>query len=275
MLLGVHCSISGGYKNAFIQASSLGIDTFQIFTKNQRQWKEKTVGLGEAEEFRMLIKETGIKVVLSHASYLINLASEDDQIAKNSIISLAAEVTRCGLLGISYAVFHPGSAKGTGEEKAIRKIVSGLKQVLQYTEGMGVKILLENTAGQGSSIGWKFEQLMEIIELTESERVGICLDTCHAFAAGYDIRTRSGSEIVFENIDRLIGLRKLYAIHLNDSKGALGSRVDRHDHIGKGLIGIEAFRFIMETFPQIPKVIETRKEGNMDEKNIKFLRSLI
>jgi deoxyribonuclease IV len=140
---------------------------------------------------------------------------------------------------------------------------------------MGVKILLENTAGQGQSIGWKFEQLMEIIDLTESERIGICLDTCHAFAAGYDIRARSGFEVVLENIDKLIGLEKLYAIHLNDSKGAFGSRIDRHDHIGKGLIGIEAFRFIMENFPHIPKIIETNKEGNMDEKNIKFLRSLI
>jgi deoxyribonuclease IV len=128
MLLGVHCSISGGYKNAFIEASTLGIDTFQIFTKNQRQWKERTVGLAEAEEFRILMKETGVKKVLSHASYLINMASEDELIAKNSIIALAAEVNRCAQLGISYAVFHPGTSKGTGEEHAIRKIVAGLKQ---------------------------------------------------------------------------------------------------------------------------------------------------
>jgi deoxyribonuclease-4 len=275
MLLGVHCSISGGYKNAFIEASKLGIDTFQIFTKNQRQWKEKTVSREEADEFRFLLKETNIKMTMSHATYLINLSSEDEMIAKNSVLALAAEVTRCGQLGINYTVFHPGTSKGIGEEKAIRKISEGLKWIIEFTKELDVKILLENTAGQGSNIGWKFEHLMEIIELTQSERVGICLDTCHAFAAGYDIRTKLGFEITIETIDKLIGIDKLYAIHLNDSKAELGSRIDRHDHIGQGRIGIEAFRFAIENFSHIPKVIETNKDGNMDEKNLKLLRSLI
>jgi deoxyribonuclease-4 len=275
MFLGVHCSISGGYKNAFIEASKLGIDTFQIFTKNQRQWKEREVSLEEGQEFKFLMKETQVKVVIAHAAYLINLSSANEQIAKNSILALAAEVARCSQLGISYTVFHPGSFKGLGEGIAIRKIAEGLKLILKYTENMDVKILLENTAGQGSSIGWKFDHLKEIIEQTESERIGICLDTCHAFAAGYDIRTNLGCEITIETIDRLIGINKLYVIHLNDSKTAFSSRVDRHDHIGKGYIGIEAFRFMMENFPHIPKVIETNKEGNMDEKNIGLLRSLV
>jgi deoxyribonuclease IV len=157
---------------------------------------------------------------------------------------------------------------------AILKIASALQTVLNYTKETDVKILLENTVGQDSSIGWKFEHLMEIIERTESDRMGICFDTCHAFAAGYDIRTRLGFEIVLDTLDRLIGLKKLYTIHLNDSKAPFGS-VDRHEHIGKGQIGIEAFRFVMENFLHIPKIIETNKEGNMDEKNIRLLKSLI
>jgi deoxyribonuclease-4 len=274
MLLGVHCSISGGYENAFAEAQRLGIDTFQIFTKNQRQWKERKVSEEEGNRFRVLMKEHSIKIAFSHGTYLINLSSPDENIVKNSILALAAEVIRCERLGLKFVVLHPGSSKEIGEENAIRKISDGLKMVLNHTSDMKTKILLENTAGQGSSIGWKFEHLREIMDITASSRIGMCLDTCHAFAAGNDIRTKSGFDDMIAKIDKLIGLKRLNVIHVNDSKTMLGSRVDRHEHIGKGQIGIDLFRHVMNFFPLTPKVLETNKENNMDIKNLEILRSL-
>jgi deoxyribonuclease IV len=274
MLLGVHCSIAGGYENAFLEAERLGIDTFQIFTKNQRQWKERTVSDEEGKKFKLRMKQHAIKIVFSHASYLINLSSADENIAKNSIVALAAEVVRCENLGLKYVVLHPGSSKEIGEENAIIKISEGLLKVLKLTEGLKTKILLENTAGQGSSIGWKFEHIMEIMDITSSDRIGLCLDTCHAFASGYDIRSQSGFDNMIEKIDKFIGLKRLYVIHMNDSKAILGSRVDRHEHIGKGQIGLDLFGYIMKFFPLTPKVLETNKEGDMDVKNLALLRSL-
>jgi deoxyribonuclease IV len=274
MLLGVHCSISGGYENAFIEATKLGIDTFQIFTKNQRQWKERKVSEEEGNKFKVLMKEYSIKVAFSHATYLINLSSADENIVKNSILALAAEVIRCEKLGLKFVVLHPGSSKEIGEENAIRKISDGLKMVLNHTRDLKTKILLENTAGQGSSIGWKFEHLMEIMDITASSRIGMCLDTCHAFAAGYDIRTKAGFDDMIAKIDKLIGLKRLNVIHVNDSKTMLGSRVDRHEHIGKGQIGLDLFSYVMKFFPLTPKVLETNKENNMDFKNLEILRSL-
>lgn len=274
MLLGVHCSISGGYENAFIEAERLGIDTFQIFTKNQRQWKERTVSDEEGKKFKLLMKQHAIKIAFSHATYLINLSSADSNIVKNSILALAAEVIRCEKLGLKYVVLHPGSSKEIGEENAIIKISQGLQKVLDHTEGMKTKILLENTAGQGSSIGWKFEHIGEIMDITNSERIGLCLDTCHAFSAGYDIRTKAGFDNMIEKIDKLVGLKKLYVIHVNDSKTMLGSRVDRHEHIGRGQIGLDLFGYIMKFFPLTPKVLETNKEGDMDVINLATLRSL-
>ncbi|MFL5729600.1 MAG: deoxyribonuclease IV [Cytophagaceae bacterium] len=274
MLLGVHCSIAGGYENAFEEARNLGIDTFQIFTKNQRQWKERIVSDEEGKQFKALMKKYAIKMAFSHATYLINLSSNDENIVKNSILALAAEVIRCEKLGLKFVVLHPGSSKEIGEEKAIKKIVQGLQTVLNHTEGMKTKILLENTAGQGSSIGWKFEHLMEIMDLTDSPRIGMCLDTCHAFAAGYDIRTKTGFDTMIGIIDKLIGLKRLHVIHMNDSKTMLGSRVDRHEHIGKGFIGRELFGYVMKFFPLTPKVLETSKEDNMDKKNLEVLRAL-
>jgi deoxyribonuclease-4 len=274
MLLGVHCSVAGGVNNAFNEVHEHGLDTFQIFTKNQRQWKEKIIEDEEGKSFTSQLKKDKIKYAFSHCTYLINLASNDPTLRENSILSLAGEVSRCEALGLSYCVLHPGASKGADENHAIKLIADGLNLVIKNTKDMGVKILLENTAGQGTSIGWKFEHLKDIIDQIKTpSRIGVCFDTCHAFAAGYDIRTKTGFEDTMSQLDKLVGIEKLYTFHLNDSKGDVGSRIDRHDNIGKGKIGLEPFRIIMNKFPHIPKVIETPKE--MDKENLKTLRSLI
>ena len=275
MLLGVHCSIKGGLHNAFHEAESLGIDTFQVFTKNQRQWKEKIIDTEEKSTFLNTYKTSHVKMIFSHASYLINLASNDDTLWECSVRALIGEVQRCHDLGLDFTIVHPGSAKELSEQKGIKKIIMALKTTLHATENSTVKILLENTAGQGTCIGYCFEHLKQIIDGVNSSRIGVCFDTCHAFAAGYDIRTKSGFEATMEELDNTIGLSHLQAIHLNDSKGELGSKRDRHEHIGKGKLGLEPFRQIMNRFTHIPKVIETPKEGTMDAANLQALRELL
>lgn len=272
MLLGVHCSIKGGLHNAFHEAESLGIDTFQVFTKNQRQWKEKIIDTEEKLRFLDNYKTSRVKVIFSHASYLINLASNDDALWERSTKALIGEVQRCHGLGLDFTIVHPGSAKVLGEQKGMKKIIAALKTTLHATENSTVKILLENTAGQGTCIGYRFEHIKQIMDGVDSSRIGMCLDTCHAFAAGYDIRTKSGFETTMEELDNIVGLKNLHAIHMNDSKGGLGSKLDRHEHIGKGKLGLEPFRQIMNTFTHIPKVIETPKKDNMDAVNLEVLR---
>lgn len=273
MLLGVHCSIAGGLINAFNEVHEHNLDTFQVFTKNQRQWKEKVVEANDGKEFQTQLKKDKIKYAFSHCTYLINLASTEEPIRTNSILALTGEVLRCDALGLQYCVLHPGACKGKSEKEGIKLIAEALKHVLKATKGIKVKILLENTAGQGSALGYKFEHLNEIRELVESERIGMCFDTCHAFAAGYDLRSKAGCEDTFASLDKIVGLKNLFAFHLNDSKGDLGSRIDRHDNIGEGKIGLEPFRIIMNQFAHIPKVIETPKE--FDKKNLAVLRGLI
>ena len=275
MLLGVHCSIRGGFHNAFSESESLGIDTFQIFTKNQRQWKERIIDTQEKSKFLDDYKTSRIKMVFSHASYLINLASNDDVLWECSVRALIGEVQRCHDLGLDFTIVHPGSAKELSEQKGIKKIIMALKTILHATKNSTVKILLENTAGQGSSIGYRFEHLKQIMDGVDSSSIGMCFDTCHAFAAGYDIRTKGGFETTMEELDNIIGLKHLHAIHLNDSKGELGSSLDRHEHIGKGKLGLEPFRQIMNRFTHIPKVIETPKKDAMDVVNLEILRGLI
>lgn len=274
MLLGVHCSINGGFENALIEAERLGIDTFQVFTKNQRQWREKQITEAEGKKFKKQLKQSGIKVAFSHTQYLINLASEDEIIRKNSILALEGELLRCHVLGFPFTVLHPGASRGLSEIQAIVKIAEALNLVLRNSGNIKVKVLLENTAGQGSSIGWKFRHIAEIMKRVDSPGIGMCFDTCHAFSAGYDIRTNEGFEATMEEVDKLIGLNRLLAFHLNDSKGRLGSRIDRHEHIGKGELGLVPFRLIMNFFKKIPKVLETKKDNDMDIKNLEVLRSL-
>jgi deoxyribonuclease-4 len=275
MLLGVHCSIKGGLHNAFHEAESLGIDTFQVFTKNQRQWKEKIIDTEEKSTFLNIYKTSHVKMIFSHASYLINLASNDDTLWECSVRALIGEVQRCHDLVLEFTILHPGSAKELGEQKGIKKIIKALKTTLHATKDSTVKILLENTAGQGTSIGYRFEHLKQIIDGVNSSRIGICFDTCHAFAAGYDIRTKGGFEGTMEELDNIIGLKNLHSIHMNDSKGELGSKLDRHEHIGNGKLGLEPFRQIMNRFTHIPKVIETPKKDNTDVVNLEILRGLI
>ena len=275
MLLGVHCSIKGGLHNAFHEAESLGIDTFQVFTKNQRQWKEKIIDTEEKSGFLNTYKTSRVKMIFSHASYLINLASNDDTLWECSVRALIGEVQRCHDLGLDFTIVHPGSAKELGKQKGIKKIIEALKTTLHATKDSTVKILLENTAGQGTCIGYRFQHLKQIIDGVNSSRIGVCFDTCHAFAAGYDIRTKCGFETTMEELDNIVGLKNLHAIHMNDSRGALGSNLDRHEHIGNGKLGLEPFRQIMNTFTHIPKVIETPKKDNMDMVNLEILRGLI
>lgn len=272
MLLGVHCSVAGGVLNAFNEVHSKGLDTFQIFTKNQRQWKEKIIEAKEGNEFKAELKKSKIKYAFSHSTYLINLASCEDLIRKKSILALSGELRRCDALGLNYTVLHPGACKGISEAEGIQLVSEALNVALTNTKGMDVKILLENTAGQGSALGWKFEQLYEIMDRVGSDRLGICFDTCHAFAAGYDIRTKTGFEHTMALVDKHVGLNRLFVFHINDSKGDLGSRIDRHEHIGKGKIGLEPFRKIMHQFKKVPKIIELPKE--MDKTNLEVLRGL-
>ena len=275
MLLGVHCSVAGGLENAFSEAGALATDTMQIFTRNQRQWKAKPVSDEEVTAFRQSAKTSSVKIIFSHCSYLINLAAEDDAIREKSVQALTDELIRCEALGLAYCVLHPGAAGTQSPTVAMDKIADGLKTALQQTAGSKVMVLLENTAGQGSSVGGPFENLRYISDKVKSKRIGYCFDTCHAFAAGFDIRTESGIKETLQKFDEILGLSNLKVFHLNDSKGDLGSHLDRHEHIGKGKIGLDAFRYIMNHFQHVPKVIETEKEGDWDEKNLGLLRSLI
>ena len=275
MMLGVHCSVSGGLENAFTEATTLGIDTMQIFTRNQRQWNAKPVSDEEQKAFKDAGKKSKVKTVFSHCSYLINLAGENEDNRSKSVSALREEVIRCTRLGLSYCVLHPGAAGSQEFGKAIENIAAGLNYILDETKGSNVMILLENTAGQGSSVGGKFENLLEIRKLVGGKRIGYCFDTCHAFSAGYDIRTEKGILDTLEEFDRILGLEHLKAFHLNDSKGDLGTHLDRHDHIGKGRLGLTPFGTIMNRFPDKPKVIETPKEDDWDQVNLDVLRSLM
>lgn len=272
-MLGVHCSVSGGLENSYTEAATLHIDCMQIFTRNQRQWKAKPVTEEEASLFKKSHAKSKVKEVFSHCSYLINLASENDDNREKSIAALTDEVIRCTQLGLLYCVLHPGAAGSQDFDTAIQRIADGLKQVIGNAGKSNVKILLENTAGQGTSVGGPFENLRQIYDQVGSDRIGYCFDTCHAFAAGFDIRTEAGCDDTFGKFDKILGLDKLKVLHLNDSKGELGTHLDRHENIGKGKIGETAFNYVMNRFKNIAKVIETPKEDNWDEINLKLLRS--
>ena len=274
MLIGRHVSISGGYMNALTEAKRLGIDTLQIFTKNQRFWQEKIVPEEEGLAFRNAFKVHGVKQAFSHTIYLISLGSENEEIAEKSMSSLVGELERCRILGLTHTVLHPGSAGKLPIAQAIRLIGDRLKMILKITKGSPVKILLENTAGQGSSIGGKIEWIADLINYIKSPRIGLCIDTCHAFAAGYDIRSKKGIHNFLMQVDKLAGFNKLLCFHLNDSKGGLGSKIDRHEHIGEGLLGLEPFEYILKNFKQVPKVLETSTENNWDIKDLNVLRML-
>jgi deoxyribonuclease-4 len=279
-LLGAHMSIAGGVGNAFLEGKKVDCEAIQIFTKSSRQWASKPLAAEEIEQFKINRKETGIDTIVAHDSYLLNLGSPDTAMRKRSIEAFIDEIQRCEVLNVSNLIAHPGSHVGAGELEGIKTIANSLNEVHRACPGYQVKVTLEITAGQGSNLGYRFEQMRNIMDATkENERLRICFDTEHAFAAGYDIRSREGYERTFAEFDEAIGVERIAAFHLNDSKKELNSRVDRHEHIGKGCIGVEGFRLLMndKRFWGLPMCLETPKDKDLkeDRENLTLLRSLI
>ena len=278
MLLGAHVPTSGGVPMAPGNGRSIDATAIQIFTRSQRQWKAKPMTRQEAGAFRRALGGSGVKAVLSHASYLINLASVVPRFLALSRKTLIDELRRCHALGIPHAVVHPGAHMGAGEIEGLAAIARSLDDVLRRTRGGSAGPLLEVTAGQGSCLGHRFEQVAEILSrVKEPGRVGVCLDTCHLYAAGYDIATERGYEQTLQRFDEVVGLRKLKAIHLNDSQKPLGSRVDRHAHIGEGFLGVATFaRFLNDArLARVPMVVETPGPIEVWKKEIALLRGLV
>ena len=278
MLLGGHVSISGGISLAPGRARNVTCDCMQIFSKNQMQWKSKPVDLDEAESFRNNSEEHRIVETVIHDSYLINLASPDKKLLKDSREAFLDEMVRAKHLGVRYLIFHPGAHMGAGEQAGLRKIAESLNWARAEFGSGDVQQILEITAGQGTVLGHSFEQLAKIIDMLDDQKnAGVCFDTCHAYAAGYDVKTRKGYENTFELFDEVVGLEHLKAMHLNDSKGKLGSRLDRHEHIGKGFLGLDGFRNLMndDRFEKIPMVLETPEGEKRYKSELKTLRVLI
>jgi deoxyribonuclease IV len=279
LLIGAHMSIRGGVSMAIERARSIGCTAMQIFVKNNMQWFARPLTREEIRAFLNHVQRGELLSVFGHANYLINLAATNPLFHTNSIQALAEELVRADQLELPFLVLHPGAHLGAGEEAGLKKIVDSVDEVFRKIPKVRTKIALEITAGQGSCIGHRFEHLADIIaNVREPDRLRVCLDTAHLFAAGYEIGSEAGMRKVFREFDRIIGRNRLVAIHVNDSKTGRGSRVDRHEHIGKGRIGLDAFRFIMRSprFRKVPKVLETPKGKELAEDviNMKTLRRL-
>src|SRR6476469_1162726 len=280
ILLGAHMSIGGGVHRAIERGRSIDCTAMQIFVKNNMQWFARPLLREEIKAFLDHAQRKELHAAFAHANYLINLAATNPQFHANSLRALSEELVRADQLELPFLVMHPGAHLGAGEEAGIEKIVASLDAIWAVIPKVKTKIALETTAGQGSCLDDKFEHLAAIIEnVREPERLCVCLDTAHVFEAGYDIGTEAATKKTFREFDRVIGLDRLAALHLNDSKTARGSRVDRHEHIGKGKIGLDAFRVIMRDrrFRKIPKVLETPKgkELKEDVENMTTLRGLL
>jgi len=278
-LLGAHVSISGGVYKAPERGKKLGCESIQIFSKNQMQWKAKPLTPEDSQKFKEELRKARIKEVVIHDSYLINLGSPDGEKLQMSRDAFLDEMIRTEILGVKYLVFHPGSHMGKGEEIGLKLIAESLNILIDKAkEASNVMLLLETTAGQGSNLGYKFEHLKFIMDQVEKkERLGVCFDTAHAFEAGYDISTEEGYERTFKEFDNIIGLEKLKVFHLNDSKTPLGSHIDRHEHIGEGMIGLKAFELLVndERFKNHPMILETPGGEKYYEYNLKVLRGLV
>ncbi|MEN3048005.1 MAG: deoxyribonuclease IV [Candidatus Caldarchaeales archaeon] len=277
MLLGAHVSIAGSIAKSVERAQELGCTTFQIFTRNPRGWRAGRLKDAEVEEFRRRRKEAGYEVVVAHMPYLPNIASPVKEGWERSVRSLVEELKRCDALGIEYLVCHLGSHLGKGVEVGMSQVVKAVDRAIGEVDPKCV-LLLENMAGQKGSVGSRFEEIREILgRLSFRDRVGVCLDTCHLYAAGYDIRSASGLEETLRSFDELVGIGDLKVLHLNDSKGGLGSRLDRHEHIGLGKIGREGFRRIVNhpKLTRLPMIIETPEDEHGDyARDLSVLRSL-
>jgi len=279
-LLGAHVSTQGGLATAYERGVTIGANSLALFSKNSNQWAAKPLGESEVAGFRAARAASKIGPAIAHASYLINLAAPQEELWQKSIDAMVVELERASLLELDAVVLHPGAHVGEGIEKGIERIAHALDHVHARTPGCRVPILLETSAGQGSSLGCSFAEIGRMLALvSERSRLGVCFDTCHVFASGYDIRTRDGWKATVDEMFLHIPLDRIGAFHLNDSKRELGSRVDRHEHIGKGHIGTDAFGFLLndERFAGIPKVLETPKptEFDADIENLTILRSLI
>ncbi len=280
MHLGAHMSIAGGVENAVLSGHGIGCEAIAMFTKNNNQWKAKPLTQEDADRFNAALVETGIRAVVAHTSYLINLASPDAALWKKSIAAMEDELKRCELLGIPYLVLHPGSHMGKGVEWGVKRVADAFDRIHAKLPNLRVMTLLEHTAGQGNHLGHLFEELAQMRELiAERQRIGVCLDSCHLFAAGYDLRKPDTYADVFKRFDDLVGIPHIKAWHLNDSKTLLESRVDRHEHIGKGKLGRAAFRNIVNDprWSDLPGLLETEKGPDLKEDvmNLRALRRLI
>ncbi len=278
--LGAHISIAGGVDKAVLTAQEVGCESLQIFVKSSNQWRAAPFREGEVERFRAHLASTGIGPVVAHDSYLINLCSPEDSLWEKSVEAFLVELDRCEALGVPYLVTHPGSHTGAGDEAGLSRLARALDRVHASRSKHQVQILLETTAGQGTGLGHRFEQLGKVLQdVNEAQRLGVCLDTCHVFAAGYDLRTPDKYRETMERFSQSVGMENLKAIHLNDSKRELGSRVDRHEQIGKGQIGVEAFRMLLNdaNLSSVPMLLETPKGPDYaeDRINLALLRSLL
>lgn len=279
-LLGAHMSIAGGIDQAPLRGQQVGCQTIQIFTKSNNQWQARPLSETEVEGFLANQRQCNIAPVFAHDSYLINLGSPDPALNRKSRQAFLLEMERAERLHLPYLVAHPGAHMGAGEADGLKRIAEALNDLHSRTRGFSLMILLENTAGQGSTMGYRFEHLATLLDLVEErQRLGVCFDTCHALAAGYDLRSEQSYDQTIREFDQLVGLKHIKAFHLNDAKKGLGCRVDRHEHIGQGALGLTAFACLLNDprFRGIPMVLETPKGKEMqeDRMNLTTLRRLI
>jgi deoxyribonuclease-4 len=279
--LGAHMSIAGGLPEAVRRARAVEATALQVFVKSANQWRARPFAEGEVEAFRAAVREAGLgEHLTAHSSYLINLASPDAILWERSLQAFVEELRRCTALGIGLLILHPGSHMGAGAEAGLERLTRALDRALDASGTEGTRVLLEITAGQGRCLGGSFEEIATVLDgVRERERVGACFDTCHALAAGYEFRDADSYAQTFARLDATIGLSRLRAFHLNDSRGALGSRLDRHAAIGRGEVGLEPFRLLLNDrrFRGLPMVIETEKGEDLaeDRENLAVLRSLV
>ena len=276
-LIGAHMSVAGGLDKAFERADALGCESMQIFTRSQRQWQARPVSLQEAEGFYRAWQRSDVKAVVSHASYLINIASPDAAVRAKSAAALREEVERCRHLNIDDIVLHPGFAMDAGIDAATANIAETLLRLFDATQEYKTRILLETMAGQGTCVGGDFAHFTEILDKANwHPRIGLCIDTCHVFAAGCDLRSSDAYGRLIAAADKHVGLSRVRCWHLNDSKAARGAHLDRHAHLGEGEIGLHPFALLMndERFEETPTILETPKEGVGDEGNLSFLRKV-